>query len=113
VTFFNFSQVAKAGQYNTFGYKIYNAQGTPYSNWSSALIQFGGPEWSRGIYPFNQSNKNAIKHKAFAHEIGHAVGLAHNSDFSYMSIMRPVLDDIPDSVQGPWSNDLYGVNSLY
>lgn len=109
------SAVGRTGEttYWNWSNKVNYANGVPYSNWSSALIQFGGPEWANGTNPFNTSRKNTIKYQTFAHEIGHGVGLAHNPDYSYMSIMRTPLDDIPDSVKGPWSNDLYGVNSLY
>ncbi|WP_138108129.1 reprolysin-like metallopeptidase [Lactobacillus terrae] len=77
-------------------------------------IQFGGTDWhySTGIFA-NTATGNIYKKQTFAHEIGHAVGLAHNIDFSYMTIMRPDLATIPRTVTGPWFNDLYGINYLY
>jgi len=87
--------------------KVNNDNGVPYQNWSSALIQFGGPGWD--------GSNSVVRRQVIAHEIGHAVGLAHNFDMGYMSIMRtPVSSDkIPESLLGPFSNDLYGIRDIY
>ena len=93
---------------------VNHSNGSPFSNWSSATIKFGGKNWSAGTLMFDKNiYGNRFKYATISHEIGHAMGLTHNNDFGYMTIMRSDLSKIPDKMFGPWFNDLYGINSLY
>lgn len=78
------------------------------SNWSSALIQYGGRLWHEG----HPAITNNVKILTFAHEIGHAVGLAHNDNLMH-TIMYPTMDEMDQAYHGPYADDLYGVNALY
>lgn len=79
---------------------MYN--GTPTQQWSSALIQFGGP----GYLNYGDKNKKVI----FTHEIGHGIGLAHNWD-TKSSIMYPYSNET-NTIRASYG-DLQGVNALY
>jgi len=85
-----------------WGTKVNNINGIPYQQWSSSLIQFGG-------YAYLNYG-NLVKQTTFAHEIGHAVGLAHNDTIND-TVMRS--DILKVKKAGPYLGDLQGVNALY
>ncbi|WP_409076873.1 M12 family metallo-peptidase [Bombilactobacillus bombi] len=77
-----------------------------YSNFSCATINAWG-----NVY---NSLSNSKKIQFWAHETGHAMGLAHNDDLSYISVMRSSLySNDYRNYDGPTANDLAGINHLY
>lgn len=87
-----------------WGNKVNYSNGMPFKQWSSALTQFGG-------YAYINSS-NLIKERTLAHEIGHAVGIAHNGS-TRDSIMYPSIDLINGNRVGPNYGDLLALNALY
>jgi hypothetical protein len=62
----------------------------------------------------NDANDNANYHlpSVILHELGHFIGLPHESDFSIQSVMSPFLGST-DSFSGIFSRDVSAARSLY
>jgi hypothetical protein len=94
------------GQTNWFTYSgsVTRADGTPTSNWDWTKITFNTNTFSE-INLLNNTQRQGVA----AHELGHAMGLAHIWDKN--SIMYPYGNTV--QVYQPQGDDCDGINHLY